>query len=78
MVQASAYDGNTLDLAFADFMCKTEAYLNDQTMGDARLYKDCKGTKLEHVALGVLHKLCVDTPLRKKISFLFPGIVFLI
>lgn len=73
MVQASAYDGNALDLAFADFMCKTEAYLNDQTMGDARLYKDCKGTRLENVALRVLHKLCVDTPFKKENIILVSG-----
>lgn len=66
MVQASAYEGNSLDLAFADFMRKTETYLNDQTLGNTRLYKDCKGIKLEQTALDVLHELCVDTPFKKE------------
>lgn len=73
MVQASAYDGNSLDLAFANFMSKTEAYLNDQTEGDAQLYKDCKGTKLENVTLKILHKLCVGTPFKKENIILVSG-----
>lgn len=76
MVQASATEGRSLDLAFADFMQKTEMYLNDQTMGNSRLYKDCKGTKLEGAALNVLHELCVDTPFKKEDIILVSGHTF--
>ncbi len=73
MVQASANEGRSLDQAFAEFMQRTETYLNDQTIGNARLYKDCKGTKLEGVALDVLHELCVDTPFKKEDIILVSG-----
>lgn len=76
MVQASAMEGGFLHMAFAEFMQRTESYLNDQTIGNSKLYKDCNGTKLEIVALNVLHELCVNTPFKKEDIVLVSGHTF--
>ncbi len=73
MLQASTNEGRYLDLAFAEFMHKTEMYLNDKTSQDHQLYKKCNGTRLEGVALEILHELSVDTPFKKENIILVSG-----
>lgn len=56
--------------AFSDFMSLTEKCLNDKVKLDHSLYKDCGGTKMEAVALNVLHEVSPQILLeRRKLSW---------
>lgn len=62
--------------AFSDFMSLTEKCLNDKVKLDHSLYKDCGGTKMEAVALNVLHEVSPQTPFRKEEIKLVSGAKF--
>lgn len=62
--------------AFSDFMSLTEKCLNDKVMADHKLYKDCDGTKMEKVALGILQEVAPQTPFRPEEIKLVSGAKF--
>lgn len=64
--------------AFSDFMSLTEKCLNDKVKLDHSLYKDCGGTKMEAVALNVLHEVSPQILLERRKSSWFQERNFLI
>lgn len=62
--------------AFANFMSLTELCLNDKVKSNHQLYKDCDGTKMEKVALGILKEVAPQTPFRPNEIKLVSGAKF--
>ena len=55
-------DYDYMSMAFADFMQKTEEYLNSQSIANPSQYKNCSPTELEKVAEQALKTVAPSTP----------------
>lgn len=56
------HDYDCMSMAFADFMQKTEGYLNSESIKNPNLYKNCSPTDLEKIAEQALKTVAPSTP----------------
>lgn len=76
IIQIRNRDINAANQAFAEFMDKTERFLNDKTKNNHSLYKKCSCFELENVALDALREVSSSTPFRKEEINLISGAKF--
>lgn len=76
IIQIRHNDIRQADMAFAEFMQRTEDYLNNLTKANHRLYKNCDGEKMEKVALNALRNVAPSTPFRREEIRLVSGAMF--
>lgn len=65
IVTIHSRDIQQANLAFADFMCKTEDCFNERSKNNPKLYKNCSATQLEQVTHDIMVEVCPSTPFQE-------------
>lgn len=76
IIQIRQRDIRMADMAFADFMKKTEDCFNERAKKDIGLYKSCEGKQLESLAERILKEVSPSTPFRPEDIVLVSGARF--
>lgn len=64
IISIRKHDRNLANEAFADFMQKTEASLNDKANSDPKYFSNLSSSKLEQLSVNCMKEICDSTPFR--------------